>query len=155
MNKKIFSIIAILVVLVILLFPKVISLNDGGTKIYKSLIYEITKAHKIREGGYLVEGTIIKVFGKQIYCDIPKDVKIIEDGKEKNEPNISIYCGNYQGPWFPFIGFSEKGKKNMSQGEFLYFSDINKIYFENFNEIIPNDKKNRFFDVEEVEVYKI
>ena len=89
MNKKIFIIIAILVVLVILLFPKVISLNDGGTKIYKSLIYEITKAHKIREGGYLVEGTIIKVFGKQIYCDIPKDVKIIEDGKEKNEANTT------------------------------------------------------------------
>ena len=85
MNKKIFIIIAILVVLVILLFPKVIALNDGGTKIYKSLIYEVTKAHKIREGGYLVEGTIVKVFGKQIYCDIPKDVKIIEDGKEKKE----------------------------------------------------------------------
>lgn len=89
MNKKIFLIIAILVVLGILLFPKVIALNDGGTKIYKSLIYEVTKAHKIREGGYLVEGTIVKVFGQQIYCDIPKDVKIIEDGKEKNEPSTT------------------------------------------------------------------
>lgn len=89
MNKKIFIIIAILVVLVILLFPKVIALNDGGTKIYKSLIYEVTKAHKIQTGGYLVEGTIVKVFGKQIYCDIPKDVKIIEDGKEANEPSTT------------------------------------------------------------------
>jgi len=89
MNKKIFIIFAILVVLVILLFPKVIAVNDGGTKIYKSLVYEVTKAHKIREGGYLVEGTIVKVFGKQIYCDIPKDVKIIEDGKDKNEPSTT------------------------------------------------------------------
>ena len=88
MNKKIFIIIAI-VVLGILLFPKVIALNDGGTKIYKSLTYEVTKAHKIREGGYLVEGTIIKVFGKQIYCDIPKDIKIIEDGKDRNEPTTT------------------------------------------------------------------
>lgn len=85
MNKKIFIIIAILVVLGILLFPRVIALNDGGTKIYKSLIYEVTKAHKIREGGYFVEGTIVKIFGKQIYCDIPKDVKIIEDGKDKKD----------------------------------------------------------------------
>ena len=85
MNKKIFIIIAILVVLGILLFPRVIALNDGGTKIYKSLIYEVTKAHKIREGGYLVDGTIVKIFGKQIYCDIPKDVKIIEDGKDKKD----------------------------------------------------------------------
>ena len=83
MNKKIFIIIAILVVLGILLFPKLIALNDGGTKIYKSLIYEVTKANKIREGGYLVEGSIVKVFGKQIYCDIPKNSKIIEDGKRK------------------------------------------------------------------------
>ena len=89
MNKKIFIIIAILVVLGILIFPKVIALNDGGTKIYKSFIYEVTKAHKIREGGYLVEGTIVKVFGQQIYCDIPKDVKIIEDDKEKNEPSTT------------------------------------------------------------------
>ena len=85
MNKKIFIVIAIVVVLAILLFPKVVALNDGGTKIYKSLIYEITKAHKIREGGYLVEGTIIKIFGKQVYCDISKDVKIIEDGKDKKD----------------------------------------------------------------------
>ena len=89
MNKKIFIIIAILVVLVILLFPKVIALNDGGTKLYKSLVYEVTKAHKIQTGGYLVEGTIVKLFGKQIYCDIPKEVKIIEDGKDKNEPSTT------------------------------------------------------------------
>lgn len=85
-DKKIVIIsIFVLFILIIVLTPKVAVLNDGGTKIYKSIIYEVTKAHKIREGGYLVEGTIVKVFGKQIYCDIPKDVKIIEDGKEKNE----------------------------------------------------------------------
>ncbi len=82
MNKKIFIIIGVLVVLVILLFPKVEALNDGGTKIYKSLIYEVTKAHKIRTERYIVKGTIVKILGKEIYCDIPKDVEIIVDGKE-------------------------------------------------------------------------
>ena len=71
----------------------------------------------------------------------------------KKEKDISIYCGNEQGPWFPFIGFRETGKQNMSQGEFLYYKE--KSYFNDFNEIIPNDNKERFFDVDEVEIYKI
>ena len=41
----------------------------------------------------------------------------------------------------------------MSQGEFLYKE--NDIYFNNFNEIISNDKDNKFFDLDEVEIYKI
>ena len=64
MNKKIFIIIAILIVLGILLFPRIIALNDGGTKIYKSLVYEVTKAHKVETGGYIVEGTIISYLEK-------------------------------------------------------------------------------------------
>ena len=39
----------------------------------------------------------------------------------------------------------------MSQGEFHIKNDI---YDNNYNEIIPNEG-NRFFDVEEVEIYKI
>ena len=45
----------------------------------------------------------------------------------------------------------DSGKYNMSQGEFL----CDDTYFNNFSEIIKNDKRNRFFDVLEVEVYKI
>ena len=39
----------------------------------------------------------------------------------------------------------------MSQGNFFF--DDN--HFENFADIIPNEKKEKFFDLEEVEVYKI
>ena len=39
----------------------------------------------------------------------------------------------------------------MSQGEILLVEGI----FSNYNEIIPNNGENRFFDVEEVEVFKI
>ena len=74
----------------------------------------------------------------------------------KIDKNIfSIYCDKDVGPWFPFIGSRDSGKKNMSQGEFLYKTKEKDIFFENFNEIIPNNGKDRFFDVEEVEVYKI
>ena len=41
----------------------------------------------------------------------------------------------------------------MSQGTFLYKN--NDFYSNNFNEIIPNERKDKCFDVEEVEVYKI
>ena len=63
----------------------------------------------------------------------------------------SIWCTK-NGPYFAEIGFRERGKKNMSQGYFLYSSTL---YFENFNEIIPNKGADRFFDVEEVEIYNI
>ena len=41
----------------------------------------------------------------------------------------SIFCREDVGPWFPFIGFSDKGKKNMSQGRFLYKANENNIKF--------------------------
>lgn len=42
----------------------------------------------------------------------------------------------------------------MNNGNFLYRIG-DDIYFENINDIIPNDKKDRNFKVEEVEIYKI
>ena len=63
----------------------------------------------------------------------------------------SIWCTKY-GPYFAEFGFRERGKKNMSQGYFLYSTTL---YFENFNAILPNDGRDRFFDVDEVEIYKI
>ena len=59
------------------------------------------------------------------------------------------------GPWFAYIGFERDfGKGNLSQGYF-YYKDNCFICFENYNEIIPNEKKNRLFDVKEVEIYQI
>ena len=63
----------------------------------------------------------------------------------------SIYSCKDIGPLFNYIGFAEHGKRNMSQGE---FKKRNDIYDNNYNEIIPNEG-NRFFDIEEVEIYKI
>ena len=60
--------------------------------------------------------------------------------------------GKLQLPYFAEIGFRERGKKNMSQGYFLFSTTL---YFENFNAILPNDGRDRFFDVDEVEIYKI
>jgi len=77
----------------------------------------------------------------------------LSEGKvfRKLKKSNSIYSGIHIGPLFQYIGFAENGKNNMSQGE---FQKRNDIYDNNYNEIIPNEG-NRFFDVEEVEIYKI
>lgn len=102
LNKKIWIIsIGVVIILLILLFPKVDELNDGGTKIYKSCTYEITKVHKIKEDSLneFYEGIIVKIFGKEVYNNLTKDVKIVVDGKEpvttnkryeKNIDNITL-----------------------------------------------------------------
>ena len=71
--------------------------------------------------------------------------------RKKVNKDYSIYCGKNVGPWFALIGCRDTGNKNMSQGNFIF----DENYYENFASIIPNEKKERFFDLEEVEIYKI
>ena len=71
---------------------------------------------------------------------------------KKKKLNASIYCCEDYGPWFPYIGIWEN-EKNMNQGKFLYYEK--DIHFEDFNSIIPNEGKDKYFEIEEVEVYKI
>ena len=68
----------------------------------------------------------------------------------------AILGSKYNGPWFACFGFHNKkeDKKGLSQG-YYYYKNKNEEYFENYDELIPNDKKNSFFDVNEVEIYKI
>ena len=69
--------------------------------------------------------------------------------KYKKITRNSINCSRGLGPFYPYVGFRID---NMSQGDIQY-TGIN--YFENYYDIIPNEKKNRKFDVEELEVFKI
>ena len=71
MKKKIFVIIAIMLVLVILLFPVRMNLKDGGSVRYKSLVYEVTKIHQLAPdvAGVkpYIDGDEIKIPGVTIY----------------------------------------------------------------------------------------
>ena len=59
------------------------------------------------------------------------------------------------GPWFAYIGSSAYNKnKNLSQGIFVY-KNKSEMSFENYDEIIPNKKADRLFDIKEVEIYQI
>lgn len=78
MNEKILIIIVILLILLILFIPEVNGLNDGGTVILKSLTYEIIKVHKIKEYSLneYYEGTVVRIFGHEVYNDVPISIKI-------------------------------------------------------------------------------
>ena len=93
------------------------------------------------EGGWIQDNKtfVFSLSGNQVY-------------RKKNKLTNSIYCRNDIDPLFNYIGFNENGKKNLSQGVFNTRSDI---YLNNYNEIISKEEKNRFFDVEEVEIYQI
>lgn len=74
-NKKL-VIIFIIVIVVILLIPKKTMLWDGGTVKYKSLIYEITKYHRLGnnyKSGYN-NGLKIKLFGITIYNNFKESI---------------------------------------------------------------------------------
>ena len=69
--------------------------------------------------------------------------------------NCEVIRGSKElGPWFAYIGFRDRGKNDLTQGIFYYESKGDECY-ENYNEIIPNNGKNTYFDVNEVEIYKI
>ena len=73
MKKKVL-IGLIIIVLVILLFPRRNALNDGGTIEYKAVVYKVSKVHRYKiDGKYnnnYENGIIIEVFGKEIYNNV-------------------------------------------------------------------------------------
>ena len=71
MKRKTFAILAIIVILLILLTPIRMNLNDGGSVSYKSLIYEVTKIHQydpeFDDVKPYIDGIEIKILGMRIY----------------------------------------------------------------------------------------
>ena len=73
MKKKVLIGLTI-IVLVILLFPRRNTLNNGGTIEYKSVVYKVSKVHRYKiDGKYnnnFENGIIIELFGKEIYNNV-------------------------------------------------------------------------------------
>jgi hypothetical protein len=73
MKKKTITIILI-IVLIILLFPIKYRLKDGGSIVYKSLVYEITKVHRLYDIDRIEKGWEISILGFQVYKNTTIDV---------------------------------------------------------------------------------
>lgn len=69
MKKKLIIGIIILVLL-ILLIPIPNHLKDGGTIEYKSLVYKISKIHNRELESEHYDGTIIEIFGKEVFNNV-------------------------------------------------------------------------------------
>lgn len=75
MKKKTITIIVI-IGLVILLFPVKYRLKDGGSIVYKSIVYEVTKVHRIVGTGEIEKGWEVSIFGIELYKKTTIDVNI-------------------------------------------------------------------------------
>ena len=71
MKKRLFAVIAIVIVLVILLTPIRMNLKDGGSVRYKSLVYEVTKIHQLAPDvdgvKPYIDGFEVKILGITVY----------------------------------------------------------------------------------------
>lgn len=71
MKKRLFAVIAIVIVLVILLTPIRMNLKGGGSVRYKSLVYEVTKIHQLAPDvdgvKPYIDGFEVKILGMTVY----------------------------------------------------------------------------------------
>lgn len=71
MKKK----IAVIIILIIMLIPIKFGVKDGGTVVYKAVLYSVTKRHEMSgppiqpTGGYYI-GTEIKILFFEVYNDV-------------------------------------------------------------------------------------
>ena len=108
--------------------------------------------------GFIIGGYTTKNWDKSDKWYKDDDSFLFSLTQEKKFPVIkgkdTIKGRDDLGPWFAYFGFGPFGKGNLSKGYF-YYHDKNYMSFENYDTIIPNKKKNRLFDVKEVEIYQI
>lgn len=73
MKKKIIIGVCVLLAIVCLI-PIRMHLDDGGTVVYKAILYQVDDVHRINtedtsENEYL-EGIVVKIFGIEVYNDV-------------------------------------------------------------------------------------
>lgn len=69
-TKRIIRAIVIAVLLLLLLTPRVVTANDGGSVIYAAVLYQVTDYHKLarRDGVYgHTEGVRVDILGIKVF----------------------------------------------------------------------------------------
>ena len=74
MKKKIAVALSVLLA-ILLLIPIPMRLKDGGTVVYKAILYRVDKVHSINVSAdsaddFLIEGTIVTILGIEIYNNV-------------------------------------------------------------------------------------
>lgn len=68
MRKK----MIILLILLICLIPVPLRLKDGGTVVYKAILYQVEDIHRILSENEYMDGLIIRVLGFEVYNNLHK-----------------------------------------------------------------------------------
>jgi hypothetical protein len=78
MKKKVCTIVVI-ALLVLMLIPVKMYLEDGGTKIYRAVLYEVVDMHRLNPEyneddsvPQYIEGTILRILGIEVYNSVQK-----------------------------------------------------------------------------------
>lgn len=75
MRKKLIILICVLIA-VILLYPIKYQLKDGGTVVYKAILYTVSDVHSIADleeyekGKLFNEGIIVKILGIEVFNNV-------------------------------------------------------------------------------------
>ncbi|MDO4501480.1 MAG: hypothetical protein Q4B60_09465 [Erysipelotrichaceae bacterium] len=62
----------ILLILLICLIPVPLRLKDGGTVVYKAILYQVEDIHRILSENEYMDGLIIRVLGFEVYNNLHK-----------------------------------------------------------------------------------
>ena len=138
MKRKIIFLI-ILVVLIIILFPIKYRLKDGGTTIYKSLVYKITFLHELTiVENKFNEGTIVELFNHEIYNNVnrveiyTKDDIIDENGLlftvEFSQDCVPVRLDIYENKYILNTSYKSCEKNNPCTLKLKYIDQIEGIY---------------------------
>lgn len=96
MNKKIIILIFIVAIL-ILLIPIPRHLKDGGTIEYQSLTYKISKVKSLTGLSGYEKGTIVEIFGIEIYNNVKEENEINSDESENDRMEyIKVIINNQE-----------------------------------------------------------
>lgn len=145
MKKKV--IILICVILVIMLIPVRLQLKDGGTVEYKSILYKVSKVHRLIDNGFDI-GTEIRILGFKVFDNVEsvydkkelketKRVEVVPTLSDKVSADTS-WCPTFQLIWNDFkndivkedIKFDEKSDilDNLNKEDFTT-KDISDNYY--------------------------
>ncbi len=145
MKKKV--IILICVILVIMLIPVRLQLKDGGTVEYKSILYKVSKVHRLIDNGFDI-GTEIRILGFKVFDNVEsvydkkelketKGVEVVPTLSDKVSADTS-WCPTFQLIWNDFkndivkedIKFDEKSDilDNLNKEDFTT-KDISDSYY--------------------------
>ena len=71
--KRLWKVIAILIITALLLTPVRIPLKDGGTVCYVAVLYQVTKIHSLKteyDSEPYIEGLKVSILGIPVYTEI-------------------------------------------------------------------------------------